>query len=33
MRREEHYVGRRVMVMKVQGEGREEDLSEYGWTE
>ena len=26
MRREEHYVGRRAMVMKVQGEGREEDL-------
>ena len=32
MRREEHYVGRRAMVMKVQGEGREEDLREDGWT-
>ena len=26
MRREEHYVGGRAMLMKVQGEGREEDL-------
>ena len=33
MRREEHYVGRRVMVMKVgRGEGREEDIREDGWT-
>ena len=33
MRREEHYVGRRAMVMKVyKGEGREEDLREDGWT-
>ena len=32
MRREEHYVGRVVVEMKVQGEGREEDLGEDGWT-
>ena len=32
MRREEHYVGRRAIVMKVQGEEREEDLREDGWT-
>ena len=32
MRREEHYVGRRAMEMKVQGEGREEGLNEDGWT-
>ena len=31
IRREEHYVGRRAMVMKVQGR-REEDLREDGWT-
>ena len=30
MRREEHYVGRRAMVMKVQG--RKYDLREDGWT-
>ena len=33
MRREEHYVGRRAIEMKVQGEGREEDLRDDGWTE
>ena len=33
MRREEHYVGRRAMVMKVQGRtGRAEDLREDDWT-
>ena len=35
MRREEHYVDRRAMVMKVLGRrkrGREEDLREDGWT-
>ena len=32
MRREEHYVGRSAIVMNVQGEGREEDLREDGWT-
>ena len=32
MRREEHYVGRRAMEMKVRGEGREEYLTEDGWT-
>ena len=35
MKREEHYVGRRAMEMKVQGgrkRGREEDLRENGLT-
>ena len=33
MRREEHYVGRRAMEMKVKGRmKREEDLREDGWT-
>ena len=32
VRREENYVGRMAMVMKVRGEGREEDLREDGWT-
>ncbi len=32
MRREEHYVGRRAMEMKVQGEGREEGRREDGST-
>ena len=30
--REEHYVEKRAMEMKVQGGGREEDLREVGWT-
>ena len=32
MRREEHYVGRWVMQMKVRRERREEDPREDGWT-
>ena len=32
MRREEHYVGRRAMIMKVQGISKGEDLREDGWT-
>ena len=32
MRREEHYVGSRAMVMKVQGRRKREDLREDGWT-
>ena len=31
-RGELRYVGRRVIVMKVQGRGGEEDLGEDGWT-
>ena len=30
MRREENYLGRRVVEMKVQGQGSEEDLREDG---
>ena len=33
MRRDELYVGRRVMVMKYRGERREEDFRDDGWTE
>ena len=32
MRREDHYVGRMAMELKVRGEGREEDLREDSWT-